>query len=319
MHDDNACFRVVDTLKDLESNPEAASQPKYIVCCVTDCTPISADENETFGFGLSLRKTKQKERPDFRTPAEFVCSKAFKDFEVRSTKNHRLTFFMPLWLSEKHWEGAKNAGFFQNCRDMWFAKDSPFKKEKIQPSDPVIAVRILCRILTNMVADEIRGGIELHRENDETGRLLTRTSSCPLPSSDDVPSFASDQASASEPTDFVMSDDAGIELGRPLSSIKGNTSDCFISGFFSILRLLKVLAVEYPDIADYADCTWATFVETPFSRKSCPNVGDLLVLLLVTRDRNWDFGKTAFLQEFHIRNVKWCVLAIYACVASSYQ
>ncbi len=306
-------------MKDLESNPEAASQPKYIVCCVTDCTPISADENEIFGFGLSLRKKKENERPDFRTPAEFVCSKAFKDFDVRSTKNHRLMFFMPLWVSDKHWEGAKKDGFFfSKCRDMWFAKDSPFKGEKDRTSDPVIAVRILCRILTNMVADEIRGGIELHRENDEKGQSLIRTSSCPLPSSDETPSFASDRSPASD-TDFVMIDDAGVEFGRPLSSIKGNTSDCFISGFFSILRLLKVLAVEFPDIVDYADRTWATFVETPFLRKKCPNVGDLLVLLLVTRDCTWDFGKKAFLEEFHIRNVKWCVLAFFACFTASYQ
>lgn len=96
-------------LKELKSNRSSASQPKYIVCCVTACTPL-VDDKETFGFGVSLRTDNNKDKKgkqNFRTPAEFVCSQAFQHFSVRSTKNDHLRFFLPLWVSKEHWEMAK--------------------------------------------------------------------------------------------------------------------------------------------------------------------------------------------------------------------
>jgi hypothetical protein len=283
-------------LKELRANPLSASQPKYVVCCVTDRTPLE-NGPEIFGFGVSLSADNKKDKAgqrSFRTPAEFVCFEAFRNFQVRSTKNDVLSFFLPLWLSGKHWQMAKNEGpngypgFFELCRIMWNAPGSPFRSED-KPAPAVVAARLLCRILSNMVADEISRGIDT--EIDDNEQLQRRNSASDEPASDECPSSCD-------------------HFGMAPSSLKGNTSDCFISGYFSILRLLKVLARENSDVVDYANAAWREFVEKSESRYMCRSIGDLLVLLCITRDEiNWDFVKKAFLDEFYLRTVKW-----YVCV-----
>ncbi len=281
-------------LEELRANRSSASQPKFVVCYVTDRTPLE-NGPETFGFGVSLSLSIQQrdKKETFRTPAEFVCSEAFRNFEVRSTKNNDvLNFFLPLWLSDTHWQIAKKEGpngylgFFELCKKMWDAPKSPFRSEKPEPAPAVIAARLLCRILSNMVADEISRGINTEIDPNEQ---LQRATSANEPLSDACPSSCD-------------------HFGMMSSSLKGNTSDCFISGYFSILRLLKVLARENSNVVEYANEAWKEFVNKSKSRCRCPSIGDLLVLLCITQDDiNWDFVKKAFLDEFYRRLVKWCV------------
>jgi hypothetical protein len=285
---------VVEVLEELRVNRSSASQPKFVVCCVTDRTPLE-NGPEKFGFGVSLSAgNKREKKKSFRTPAEFVCSEAFRNFEVRSTKNDVLSYFLPLWLSDKHWQMAKNEGpngypgFFQLCKTMWNAKESPFRSEKHEKDPAVIAARLLCRILSNMVADEISRGMDTEIGANE--QLQRAASASDEPLSDACPSSCDN-------------------FGMMPSSLKGNTSDCFISGYFSILRLLKVLARENSAVVKYANAAWTDFVQKRESRCKCLSIGDLLVLLCITRDEiNWDFAKEAFLDEFYLRLWKWYVV-----------
>ena len=98
---------------------------------------------------------------------------------------------------------------------------------------------------------------------------------------------------------------------------KEETSDCFISGYFSVLRLLKQLARDDPRLVEYANSTWTKFKEDKnFRRKEqCPDIGALLPLLAITSHApgnsseviDWNWVKHAYVEESSLRQVKWCV------------
>lgn len=172
---------------------------------------------------------------------------------MKSTQNVDISYILPLWVSAEHWARAKTK-LFQECRKIWLL-NSDFCRVKPMPSDPLVALRVICRILTCMVAEEKSGSVAV------------------------------------------------------LAAAKGETSDCFISGYFSILRLLKQLAIEHQEVVEYADVTLKQFVDhKPWRLKtSCPNIGDLLPLLSIASPGiDWNYVKRAYLEESSIRNVMWC-------------
>ena len=244
----------MDALRQLQSNPQhAGSQPKHIVCCVTNRTP-HVDAQEIFGFGVSFVVNSHKSNKlEPRTPAEIICSGAFEGKRrVKSTQDVEIRYLLPLWVNQDHWPRAK-IKLFDECLKIW-QQHYQFCTVNPVPSLPVIATRVICRILTNMVADEKQAGVA--------------------------------------------------------SAAKGETSDCFISGYFSILRLLKQLALEHHEIVVYANETWTNFVDNPHSRlkTTCFNIGDLLPLLCITSHGiDWDHVKKAYVDESNLRNVMWFV------------
>jgi hypothetical protein len=225
----------------------------HTVCCVTNRT-AHLDKDEVFGFGVWVDNRK------IATSAEIICAGAFEGKRrVKSTQNVDISHILPLWVSAEHWAKAK-LKLFEECHKMW-AVNSDFRKIKPTPSDPVVALRVICRILTNMVADENTAGV--------------------------------------------------------LTAAKGETSDCFISGYFSVLRLLKQLAIDYQEVVAYADTTWKNFVDIKeFRLKTlCPNIGDMLPLLCITSPGiDWATVNRAYLDESSLRNVMWCVLLLQVSV-----
>jgi hypothetical protein len=226
------------------------------VCCVTNRTP-QVDADEIFGFGVWKSGFK-----NFGTSAEIICASAFDGRRiVKSTQNVRISYLLPLMVNAAHWSRSKRK-LFDECQKMW-KDNSDFVKIKPIPCAPVVVARVICRILSCMVADE-----------------------------------------------KVAGDDAGV-----LSAAKGETSDCFISGYFSILRLLKQLSLEHPEIVQFADSSWKTFVEVKESRLKTlyPNIGEMLPLLCITSPAiDWNYVKRAYVEESSLRNVMW-----YASLNSS--
>jgi hypothetical protein len=66
-------------------------------------------------------------------------------------------------------------------------------------------------------------------------------------------------------------------------------SDTFISGYFSLLRLLVRLAADYPEVQHLADKDWAEFMASSDNRNKdkCPNIGDILPLLCISSRFSW--------------------------------
>jgi hypothetical protein len=234
------------------------------VCCVTNRTP-HVDKHEIFGFGVYYKGNSFKE---LGTPAEIICAGAFEGGRrVKSTQNLPVAFMLPLWISEGHWAMAKPT-LFEQCRKMW-SMNADCHKMQPPASDAIVALRVICRILTCMVAEEKAGSV--------------------------------------------------------LSAARGETSDCFISGYFSVLRLVKQLASEHDEIVDYANTTWQQFVTNRESRlkSSCPNIGDLLPLLCVTtrtssQNVDWNFVKKAYVDECSLRIVQWCAHDLKILAEKSY-
>ena len=217
---------------------------------MTNRTP-HVDKQEIFGFGVYY---KHKSLKELCTPAEIICAGAFDGGRrVKSTQNVAVDFMLPLWVSEGHWARAKPK-LFEECRKMWSMNAD--NKLPSAASDAIVALRVICRILTCMVAEEKAGSV--------------------------------------------------------LSAARGETSDCFISGYFSVLRLVKQLASEHYEIVEYANATWLQFVASRDFRlkSSCPNIGDLWPLLCVTtrtssQNIDWNFVKMAYVNESSLRNVQW--------------
>jgi hypothetical protein len=223
----------------------------FPVCCVTNRTP-DVDNSEIFGFGIHIDLHTKKKDP--KTPAEIICVGAFDGGRrVKSTQNLDISFILPLWINERHWTAAKPK-LFEQCRAMW-KLNADFQQLR-EPSAEIVVLRVLCRVLTCMVADEKCAGV--------------------------------------------------------LTGCGGETSECFVSGVFSVLRLLKQLAVEHPAMVEYADATLHRFVNELDSRSKtiCPNIGDLLPLLCVSsQGYDWNFVKNAYVEESNIRSVMWCAAA----------
>ena len=223
------------------------------------------DNGEIFGFGIHIDLHKSKKDP--KTPAEIICVGAFDGGRrrVKSTQNLDISYILPLWINERHWAAAKpklfeqcremwmlNADFQRECREMW-KLNADFLRE---PSAEIVVLRVICRVLTCMVADEKCAGV--------------------------------------------------------LTGCGGETSECFVSGVFSVLRLLKQLAVEHPAMVEYADATLRRFVNELDSRSKtiCPNIGDLLPLLCISsQGYDWNFVKNAYVEESNLRSVMWCAAA----------
>jgi len=84
-------------------------------------------------------------------------------------------------------------------------------------------------------------------------------------------------------------------------------SDNFISGYFSLLRLLVRLAADHPEVQQVADHDWAEFMASGENRTKtkCPNIGDILPLLCISSRFSWSDVASAYQEESHTRNVRW--------------
>jgi len=84
-------------------------------------------------------------------------------------------------------------------------------------------------------------------------------------------------------------------------------SDTFISGYFSLLRLLVRLAAEHPEVQQMADQDWSEFMASGENRTKlkCPNIGDILPLLCISSRFSWADVASAYQEESHKRNVRW--------------
>jgi ubiquitin-protein ligase len=84
-------------------------------------------------------------------------------------------------------------------------------------------------------------------------------------------------------------------------------SDTFISGYFSLLRILVRLASDHPEVQQVADKDWGEFMASSENRNKdkCPNIGDILPLLCISSRFSWPDVAAAYQEESHIRNVRW--------------
>ena len=84
-------------------------------------------------------------------------------------------------------------------------------------------------------------------------------------------------------------------------------SDVFISGYFSLLRLLVRLATDHPEVQQIAEKDWTEFMASRENRNKdkCPNIGDILPLLCISTRFSWPDVAAAYQEESHVRNVRW--------------
>jgi ubiquitin-protein ligase len=84
-------------------------------------------------------------------------------------------------------------------------------------------------------------------------------------------------------------------------------SDNFITGYFSLLRLLARLAADNPEVQHAADSDWSSFMASSTNRHKdkCPNIGDILPLLCISSRYSWQDVAAAYQEESHKRNVRW--------------
>jgi ubiquitin-protein ligase len=91
---------------------------------------------------------------------------------------------------------------------------------------------------------------------------------------------------------------------------KTTANDRFINGYFILLRLLKGLANSIPGVREYAEKKIASFLSSPERRnkdpiRGCPNLGEFILLLHISKKYNWKDVSHVFAEESEIRRVRW--------------
>lgn len=86
-------------------------------------------------------------------------------------------------------------------------------------------------------------------------------------------------------------------------------NDRFIDGYFAFFRILRQFASDVPAAAAYADAAIASFKSAADKRvkTAVPNLGEFLVLLLVSKKYSWADICNEFVEECDSRAVFWYV------------
>jgi hypothetical protein len=91
---------------------------------------------------------------------------------------------------------------------------------------------------------------------------------------------------------------------------KRTANDRFINGYFTILRLLKGVANNFPGASEYADKRIASFIKSSTYRNKdpvtgCPNLGEFILLLHISKKYTWNDIALLCMEESDIRRVRW--------------
>lgn len=86
-------------------------------------------------------------------------------------------------------------------------------------------------------------------------------------------------------------------------------NDKFIDGYFAFYRLLVEMTRLFPKLVTYANTQIEQFLTdtTKRSKDTVPNLGEWIILLLVTDKYTWNDVASAFMEECDVRNVFWYV------------
>jgi ubiquitin-protein ligase len=98
-----------------------------------------------------------------------------------------------------------------------------------------------------------------------------------------------------------------VEIMNAANNITAN--DKFVDGYFAVVRLLHALRRRHRDIARVADERIQRFIENPQQRTKAqtPNLGEFLLLLIVSSRFAWADVAEAFVAECDARCVFWYV------------
>lgn len=99
-----------------------------------------------------------------------------------------------------------------------------------------------------------------------------------------------------------------VEIMNNKNNLTAN--DKFVDGYFAFYRLLTQYAITDPEIVKFADSELKEFITKPEARvkNRVNNLGELLILLLVSNRYTWFDLCHKFIEECDARNVLWyCV------------
>jgi hypothetical protein len=93
----------------------------------------------------------------------------------------------------------------------------------------------------------------------------------------------------------------------------GTANDKFIDAYFGLYRLLRQVAEDHPQLVQDVDRQIQDFVRNPNkrSKNNVANLGDWLVLLLISTKHTWADVAVAFVAECDTRNVFWYAVGNY--------
>lgn len=96
-----------------------------------------------------------------------------------------------------------------------------------------------------------------------------------------------------------------VEIMNNKNNLKAN--DKFVDGYFALYRLLKQLSIDEPKVIGMVDKMLGGFITNPELRTKShvQNLGELLILLTISKKYSWNSIKELFLEECDARNVFW--------------
>ena len=92
-----------------------------------------------------------------------------------------------------------------------------------------------------------------------------------------------------------------------------NANDKFVDGYFAIYRLMSQFSVDDLEVLKYVDQRLGDFIKSPDKRSKthCPNLGELLIYLTISKKYTWNDIGQAFVNENDARGFFWYAVGNY--------
>lgn len=256
-------------------------------------TRVSRHDNEVLGFGVEHTSNPKTGVVDYITTAgDYLSASAYTSLKVRRSawgENAKdFTAFLPVFLDKEHFETSGG----HRLLILAARKLAPLPERNLRGRNRGGSSAAV------YVPPHLRGGG--NRSGGRAAALLTE-----------------EKAQAASRDVFIPKTEPEAALEMLLTMWKTLTiqivdkglapSDKMLEVFCQIHRLMIALRERYPSLKTTIHARLHTFATNPASRckSACPNLGQLIPLLVVSETYEWRHIAIAYLQESYDRSVLW--------------
>jgi len=283
-------------------------------------------KEDVLGVGLEIVSEKDTDRKVFQCSFDLVSKEAFYDFGVRTgVWKDRIQFWMPAAIDSSHFRRA--LPFLANC----FKELGDGRVEQLTRSYGTQAGSAKYNLAAQLREAE-RSGKKVMSLDDyrkaQAARKIKLAAPSPVPS-ERAPSDRGGDAEeetrrpteAPNPSSAISLTEADVSYGlevlpklmnlQTVQLMKGDLhlSTKALEGYMGFHHLLLSILRQYPGLQTQVERKIGAFLRDEESRnkKACPNIGEFLCLLAVSKRYTWDDVSRAILKETLDRNASWAI------------
>eukprot|EP00931_Biecheleriopsis_adriatica_P034045 TRINITY_DN19707_c0_g1_i1.p1 TRINITY_DN19707_c0_g1~~TRINITY_DN19707_c0_g1_i1.p1 ORF type:complete len:1640 (+),score=433.33 TRINITY_DN19707_c0_g1_i1:58-4977(+) len=268
-------------------------------------------KEDILGVGLEIKPEADTERNVFHCSFDLLSKEAFYDFGVRSgVWKDKVQFWMPAAIDASHFRRA--LPHLATC----FRQLGDGKVEALTRSYGTQAGSAKYNLKAQLREAERKGQKVVSLEDfrkQEAERKKKAVSPCPseAPSEEAAPAVGSALGLTEADVAFGLEVLPKLMNLQTVQLMKGDLhlSTKALEGYMGFHHLLLSILRQFPSLQVKVERKIATFIhdEQFRTKKACPNIGEFLCLLAVSRKYTWDDVSKAVLKETLDRNASWAI------------